>query len=554
MAFYPKQHGTANNTFDIGLNRITAVWNLTAGSDQAIVGVGNLSSLISSSGISSQIGTELIRNAYWDGSIWKYRGNGNATRYFQGGGAHQFLTAANNTSGANATVSAWTAQMTIDSAGNVGIGTTTPSSKLHTLSTTTAVSILETSGTGTNDYADQQVVSPTVLGRTTAYGANHPSRPNSMWVGTQTAHPLILATSGVARILADTSGNIGIGASAPAWGLGQAITIGTSTSGGSASFQGDNGGSRITQGAFYNGTNWVRSGNNGSSIYTQSGGSHLWSNAVAGTIGTTFTPAESMRIDVSGNVGIGTTTPSSFGKFAVVGGSFDFFVNPGEGSASTAIGSRGNVPLTWYINNAERARLLTSGNLLINATVPPFSGNAAVGVVALGTTNLDSGVQAVLPSGAATSQAAYVSQSVSTAGGWYHFIGQYGNGTSITTNAVFIAANGNITNVNNSYGAISDVNLKENIVDATPKLEDVNKVRVVNYTLKNDETKTKQLGVIAQELEQIFPGMIETAIHPGSEQEIKSVKYSVFVPILIKAVQELSQRVEELETKLRDLS
>ena len=105
-----------------------------------------------------------------------------------------------------------------------------------------------------------------------------------------------------------------------------------------------------------------------------------------------------------------------------------------------------------------------------------------------------------------------------------------------------VLGNGNVQNVNNSYGAISDVKLKENVTDATPKLEKLQQVRVVNYNLIGDTQK--QIGVIAQELEQIFPGMVEET--PDRDEEgsdlgttTKSVKYSVFVPMLIKAIQEL---------------
>ena len=106
-----------------------------------------------------------------------------------------------------------------------------------------------------------------------------------------------------------------------------------------------------------------------------------------------------------------------------------------------------------------------------------------------------------------------------------------------------VVSNGNITNSNNSYGGLSDIKLKENIVDATPKLEKLCQVRVVNYNLKEGQPH-KQIGVIAQELEQVFPGMVEES--PDRDEEgndlgttTKSVKYSVFVPMLVKAIQEL---------------
>ena len=71
-----------------------------------------------------------------------------------------------------------------------------------------------------------------------------------------------------------------------------------------------------------------------------------------------------------------------------------------------------------------------------------------------------------------------------------------------------VRSNGNVENSNNSYGGISDVKLKENIVDATPKLEKLKKVKIRNYNFK-DQPDFKQIGVIAQELETVFPNLVE---------------------------------------------
>jgi hypothetical protein len=131
-----------------------------------------------------------------------------------------------------------------------------------------------------------------------------------------------------------------------------------------------------------------------------------------------------------------------------------------------------------------------------------------------------------------------------------------------------VADSGNVTNTNNSYGAISDIKLKENIVDASPKLNDLLKVKIKNFNYIGSEEK--QLGVIAQELEEVFPGMIEQ--HEDYEEievtdekgnttkekkslgtTTKSVKYSVFVPMLIKAIQEQQAQIEELKAKILSL-
>jgi len=116
-----------------------------------------------------------------------------------------------------------------------------------------------------------------------------------------------------------------------------------------------------------------------------------------------------------------------------------------------------------------------------------------------------------------------------------------------SANRLIIWGNGNVQNQNNSYGAISDARLKENIVDATPKLNDLMKVKIRNFNLIGDDNK--QIGVIAQEIEKVFPSLVENTKEKNSEEITKSVKYSVFVPMLIKAIQELKAEIELLKSK-----
>jgi hypothetical protein len=117
-------------------------------------------------------------------------------------------------------------------------------------------------------------------------------------------------------------------------------------------------------------------------------------------------------------------------------------------------------------------------------------------------------------------------------------------------------SNGNVVNSNNSYGSISDIKLKENVVDASPKLDDLMQVKVRNYNMIGDTAK--QIGVVAQELEQVFPSMID--ISPDKDlagndlgTTSKSVKYSVFVPMLIKAIQEQQALITALTTRITAL-
>jgi hypothetical protein len=146
----------------------------------------------------------------------------------------------------------------------------------------------------------------------------------------------------------------------------------------------------------------------------------------------------------------------------------------------------------------------------------------------------------------------------------------YEGGSGTTTRTFAVNSNGNVQNSNNSYGSLSDAKLKENITDATPKLESLMRVKIRNFNLIADEAKTKQIGVVAQELEEIFPSMIDEHIDYTYEDYVnehgcndkkavptgavtKEVKYSVFVPMLIKAIQELNAKVTALEEQVLNL-
>lgn len=128
------------------------------------------------------------------------------------------------------------------------------------------------------------------------------------------------------------------------------------------------------------------------------------------------------------------------------------------------------------------------------------------------------------------------------------------------TNCFAVFTNGNTVNINNSYGAISDAKLKENIVDASSQWNDLKALQVRNYNFKEEtghETHT-QLGVVAQEVELISPGLVTES--PDRDEEgndlgtvTKSVNYSVLYMKAVKALQEAQTRIETLESQHADL-
>ena len=133
-------------------------------------------------------------------------------------------------------------------------------------------------------------------------------------------------------------------------------------------------------------------------------------------------------------------------------------------------------------------------------------------------------------------------------------------GRSGGVNTFRVLGNGNVTNTNNSYGAISDLKLKENIIDATSQWEDIKALRIRKYSFKTDNLdQPNQLGVIAQELETAGMGGlvntvqdvdIDVAGKPLLDTYTKDVKYSVLYMKAVKALQEAMYKIETLQTEM----
>ena len=91
----------------------------------------------------------------------------------------------------------------------------------------------------------------------------------------------------------------------------------------------------------------------------------------------------------------------------------------------------------------------------------------------------------------------------------------------------------------------SDKRLKENIAPATINaLDAINKLDMVEFDFIKDK-KHEEVGLIAQEVEKVIPQAISR--NPENEDDFLHIDYTAFVPYLIKAIQELNQKVERLE-------
>jgi hypothetical protein len=128
------------------------------------------------------------------------------------------------------------------------------------------------------------------------------------------------------------------------------------------------------------------------------------------------------------------------------------------------------------------------------------------------------------------------------------------------TTVYYVWSNGNVQNTNGSYTAISDAKLKENIVDSSSQWNDLKAIQIRNWNFKAEtghETH-RQIGPIAQELEQVCPGLVfETPDRDADGNETgevtKGVNQSVLYMKAVKALQEAMERIEQLETEMAEV-
>jgi hypothetical protein len=97
--------------------------------------------------------------------------------------------------------------------------------------------------------------------------------------------------------------------------------------------------------------------------------------------------------------------------------------------------------------------------------------------------------------------------------------------------------------------------MKKDVVDATAKLDELMQLRVVNYVLIDDPEERKMLGFVAQEIEQVFPGLVEEFdVRDQETKELvmrqKSVKTTVLIPMLVKSIQEQQTIINDIKAEL----
>ena len=261
---------------------------------------------------------------------------------------------------------------------------------------------------------------------------------------------------------------------------------------------------------------------------------------------------------------IGTLASANLGLLPVAGGTMTGVLAvtagtaalPGiavSGDLNTGIFSPGADQVGIATGGTVKATIDSSGRLLVGTTSATASekfgvvqsGNGSAGLFSCTDASL---TQTVLP--------LYATRN--TTNNTFYFMQCYN--TTATANRLLIADSGNVTNANNSYTGISDIKLKENIADANSQWSDIKLLQVRNYNFKKEtgQATHRQIGLIAQEVEQICPNLVDESPDRDAKGNdlgtvTKSVNYSVLYMKAVKALQEAMERIETLESSNADL-
>jgi hypothetical protein len=237
----------------------------------------------------------------------------------------------------------------------VGIGTSSPSAKLHIVSTTLPQLRIEYNSSYYTTISNNGTLNV---------------------VDSGTSNKWVFQRNGTEQAIIDPSGNLGLGVTPSATNTSyKAQEIGFVGNGligfGANDFA-------MSSGAYYSSSGWKYSATNslGASFYEQYTGQHIWYNktAVSHTAGDAITFTQAMTLTAAGNLGLGTTNPTSANgsdRFLVIAGSASadvasLVLDPNTGNAHEFLSYNGVLKI--FNGTTQQMTLDSSGNLLVGKT------------------------------------------------------------------------------------------------------------------------------------------------------------------------------------------
>ncbi len=382
-----------------------------------------------------------------------------------------------------------------------------------------------------------------------------------------TSGVLNIQTAGTTAVTVDASQNVGVGVTPAAWSLSGLAAVQIKD----VSLAGFSNAMYLNNNVYYNG-GWKFIGTGYGLQYTadRGAGAFLWNISTAsGTAGNAISFTQAMTLDASGNLGIGTTSPTANRRLdAVLNANASTGIRVVNNDAGSATSTN-----TTYSNGTTTAEfgmlgtgygsygVLTAGNGYIYVgSNKALQLSSDGGFIAFGTGT--TGAERARIDSSGNLLVGKTSTSATTQGGYISSAGQYVVAQPASTGAVFFqntsggATVGTIT-INAStttYGTSSDYRLKENIVPMVGALSAVSALKPVTYNWKIDGSDGQ--GFIAHELAEVCPEAVQgkkDAVDDEGNPVYQGIDTSFLVATLTAAIQEQQALITQLQADVAAL-
>ena len=427
--------------------------------------------------------------------------------------------------------------------GNVGIGTSSPATRLSVDNTRS-----DTAGTGWFTYTNAAV--------TSGKRGMRVDTNNGYWFDYYDG------STWSAQMGLDSSGNLGLGVTPSAWSF---TGVSLDLAGNGSLF----GGSTLRTAGVYLGSNvyYTASGDafrykvssQEATLYESAVGKHIWSTAASGTAGNAITFTQAMTLDASGNLLLGTTSGLTNGKLVIGDGSGATnvvqYLNAGTGGS--AIVGRISGANTWFVgdtvnalgsgtgmttyvyganpwivqtNGGERARIDSSGNLLVGTT--SLTSNERVSIV----TGATEGFR-VKTTGGASASAGIIHNATTTGDNVFLDFGteaSYTSRGSITYNR----AGGLV-----AYNTTSDYRAKDISGSVTNSGALIDSIPVYMGKMK-DATQERPM-FIAHETPAYAHTGVKDAVDADGNPVYQQMDASALIPVMWAEIQSLRKRLAD---------
>jgi hypothetical protein len=263
----------------------------------------------------------------------------------------------------------------------------------------------------------------------------------------------------------------------------------------------------------------------------------------ADTVGMSTGGAEAMRIDSSGNVGIGTSSPTSKLNIASGGAirlnrtdnnAYSEIFCAGSGVGTKLVDSNGD-GFRFFNTATQVATIDSSGNLGVGTTTPNSAANYGFFVQPAGN---GANIPYAGCSGNSSSNSQYTWEVYSK---------------SLNQSQFYVGYAGTVYARSTSITGLSDVSEKENIKPLETGLNEILALQPRRFDWKNGQAKNIA-GFIAQEVQPILPDLIDEFLLDKETQETKlGLKMGDMIPTLVKAIQEQQAIITQLQADVAAL-